>query len=65
MTRFTHSTNVRSGPEIDDRARPAPRVRAGGPTVAFGASAVVLATVTRPDPAGTDPGADAPEGRHS
>ncbi len=45
MTRFTgsaRSTIVQSGPEINDRSRPVPRVRAEGSLVAFTASAVVL-----------------------
>ncbi|WP_433688348.1 lipopolysaccharide assembly protein LapA domain-containing protein [Micromonospora carbonacea] len=45
MTRFTgsaRSNNVQSGPQINDRPRPVPRVRAGGSLVAFAASAVVL-----------------------
>jgi uncharacterized integral membrane protein len=45
MSRFTgsaRSTNVQSGPQINDRPRPVPRVRAGGSLVAFAASAVVL-----------------------
>lgn len=40
--RPARSTNVQSGPEINDRSRPVPRVRAGGSLVAFAASAVVL-----------------------
>ncbi|MFB6398215.1 lipopolysaccharide assembly protein LapA domain-containing protein [Polymorphospora lycopeni] len=131
MTRFTgsaHSANMQSGPEINDRSRPVPRIRAGGSLGAFTVSAVVLllllifilqngqrtevhffgaqaqlpmgvalllaavfgvllvtiqaimrriiqlrplprrhrgAIVARPDPAGTDPDNDAPEGRSS
>ncbi|MBQ1052460.1 LapA family protein [Micromonospora sp. C51] len=45
MSRFTgsaRSTNVQPGPQINDRPRPGPRVRAGGSLVAFAASAVVL-----------------------
>ncbi|WP_432957022.1 lipopolysaccharide assembly protein LapA domain-containing protein [Micromonospora haikouensis] len=45
MTRFTgsaRSINVQSGPQINDRPRPVPRVRAGDSLVAFSASAVVL-----------------------
>ncbi|GIJ33111.1 lipopolysaccharide assembly protein LapA domain-containing protein [Micromonospora sediminimaris] len=45
MSRFTgsaRSTNVQPGPQINDRPRPVPRVRAGGSLVAFAASAVVL-----------------------
>ncbi|MGC5030089.1 lipopolysaccharide assembly protein LapA domain-containing protein [Micromonospora sp. DT229] len=45
MTRFTdstHSTNVQSGPRVNDRPRPVPRVRVESSLVAFAASAVVL-----------------------
>ncbi|MFG1660764.1 MULTISPECIES: LapA family protein [Micromonospora] len=45
MARFirpTRSTSVQSGPEINNRPRPAPHTRAGDSLVAFAASAVVL-----------------------
>ncbi|MEV0810599.1 LapA family protein [Micromonospora sp. NPDC050200] len=133
MARFgsASSTNIQSGPEINDRPRPVPPFRTAGSLVAFTAPAVVLllllifilqngqrtdvhffgaqgqlpmgvalllaavfgvllvtiqatmrriiqlrlstrrhrtpytTTITRPDPAGTDLGADVPKGRNS
>lgn len=40
--RVARSTNVQSGPEINNRPRPVPHSRTGGSLVAFAASAVVL-----------------------